>query len=73
MPFRYRLVKDINPVQVTPEIEGYPADGFATAKEAEAWAVAHQLDWRWNVRGVGVTKRGQGSQWYIDAIPEAEP
>jgi len=49
MTFRYRLVKDTDAGAVTPQVEGYPVDGFLTAKEAEAWAVAHDLDWRWYI------------------------
>jgi hypothetical protein len=50
---RYRLVKDMptmrdGPTQVTPT--NHPADGFANATEAAAWANAHDLDWRWYIQ-----------------------
>lgn len=59
MTFRYRLVKDcgVEMGTITPLVDDYPADGFATAKEADTWAVAHDLDWR----------------WYIQPMPEVAP
>lgn len=55
---RYRLVRAVDDGDDCLIVaQGQPEDGFATAKEAEAWAVAHQLDWR----------------WYIDPIVEAAP